>query len=754
MPDENDEIRLAIEWLRSKRGESIVEHGVSEPKEPNFQEPERPLDAKLKATLQDLGIDRLYAHQAAAFDLAETGHDVLVTTGTSSGKTLCYNLPVLQRCLREPAAKALYLFPTKALAQDQLGKLRKLAPASFDCETYDGDTPKPDRAAIRRSAHIVLTNPDMLHLAILPNFSSWARFFRSLRYVVLDEMHAYSGVFGSHVSLIMRRLRRLCEWQGSRPQFIACSATIANGPELFEQLIGKPPETVTADGAASGKRHLLMWNPPEKEDGRRQSSHAESAQLLASMVWLGLRTIAFTRSRLAAEIVLRYAREGLMGIDPKLAARLESYRAGYTPRERREIERRLFDGDLLGIAATDAMELGIDVGDLDAVVMNGYPGSIGSLRQQTGRAGRSGRDALGVLVARDNPLEQYYMRHPELLLGGTAESVRVHPSNPFILSAQLKCAAHERPLAPNELEAFPPESIDRLEEMERTGELTRRAGLWIHPSNDSPAAGVDIRGGGANLYTIYCGGEVLGTLEEWRAFQSAHPEAVYLHRGEQYVVQEFNEAARMVRVVKERVDYYTQPMIDSDVQPTLELRTARVGNTAIRLCSMNVRSQMTGFRRKHLHDDSVLAVVDCLMPAHEMSTIGLEIALDNPWLKPESIEPWIEGVHAFEHLLVGMAPGFVQCETRDLGSTYQPPAFGMNGGLVFVFDGIPGGIGFSEGLLDRAPEWYERALEQLEACPCEDGCPSCVLSPGCPMGNDRISRRNGVAVAHFAADTC
>ena len=750
MPDDSD-IRLAIDWLQAKRGEAIVEHGVSEPKDPRFQEPERPIDPKLLARLHAIGITQLYTHQATAYDLADAGNDVLVTTGTSSGKTLCYNLPVLQRCLREPAARALYLFPTKALAQDQLGKLRKLAPPSFDIETYDGDTPKSQRPGIRQSAHIVLTNPDMLHLAILPNFSSWARFFRSLRYVVLDEMHAYGGVFGSHVALIMRRLRRLCEWQGSRPQFIACSATIANGPDLFEQLIGKTPQTVADDGAASGTRHLLMWNPPDRGDGRRASAHAESAQLLATMVWRGLRTIAFTRSRLAAEIVLRYAREGLSGIDPDLARRLESYRAGYTPQERREIEKRLFGGDLMGIAATDAMELGIDVGDLDAVIMDGYPGSIGSLRQQTGRAGRSGRDALGLLVARDNPLEQYYMRHPELLLGGTAEAVRVHPGNPFILSAQLKCAAHERPLAPNELDAFPPEAIDRLEEMEQTGDIVRRAGLWIHPSNDTPAAGVDIRGGGANQYTIFCEGEILGTLEEWRAFQNAHPEAVYLHRGEQYVVEEFNEAARMVRVIKQKVDYYTQPLIESDVEAGEEMRSARVGNCEIRLCAMNVRAQMTGFRRKHIHDDTVLGVVDCLMPPHEMATIGLEITLADPRLRPESVEPWVEGVHAFEHLLVGLAPGFVQCEKRDLGSNFLPPSFGIDGGRVYVYDGIPGGIGFSEALMEQAPSWFDRVIEQLSSCGCENGCPSCVLSPWCPISNDRIGRRNGIVVSRYAA---
>jgi DEAD/DEAH box helicase domain-containing protein len=749
MPEPPD-IRAAIDWLRANRQEAILEHGVTEPQESKVLDPERPLHPKLIERLAGLGIQNLYTHQATSFDLADAGHDVLITTGTSSGKTLCYNLPVLQRCFREPAARALYLFPTKALAQDQLGKLRKLAGPGIECDTYDGDTPRSQRPGIRNSAHIVLTNPDMLHLAILPNFSSWARFFRSLRYVVLDEMHAYSGVFGSHVALIMRRLRRLCDWQGSRPQFIASSATIANGADLFEQLTGKRPETVSEDGAPSGKRHLLMWNPPDRGDGRRASAHAESAQLLAQMVWRGLRTIAFTRSRLAAEIVLRYARESLVGIDPALARSLESYRAGYTPQERRDIERRLFGGDLMGLAATDAMELGIDVGDLDAVIMDGYPGSIGSLRQQTGRAGRSGRDALGILVARDNPLEQYYMRHPELLLGGAAEAVRVHPANPFILAAQLKCAAHERPLAPNELDAFPPESIDRLEEMEQTGDIVRRAGLWIHPSNDSPAADVDIRGGGANQYTIYCQGEILGTLEEWRAFQNAHPDAVYLHRGEQYLVVEFDEAARMVRVVKQSVDYYTQPVVESEVQPVSEIDTVRAGNTLIRLCHMNVRAQMTGFRRKHIHDDSVLSLADCLMPPHEMATIGLEITLLNPQLSPEVIEAWIDGVHALEHLLVGLAPGFVQCESRDLGSTYQPPSFGIDGGVVYIYDGVPGGIGFSEALVQRAADWYDRVLEHLSSCGCEDGCPSCVLTSWCPSGNDRLSRRSGIAVARFA----
>jgi DEAD/DEAH box helicase domain-containing protein len=397
------------------------------------------------------------------------------------------------------------------------------------------------------------------------------------------------------------------------------------------------------------------------------------------------------------------------------------------------------------------MELGIDVGNLDAVLMDGYPGSIGSLRQQTGRAGRAGRDALGILVARDNPLEQYFMRHPDLLLGGLAEAVKVHPNNPFILSAQLKCAAHERPIAPNELDAFPPEAIDRLEEMEQSGEIVRRAGLWINPKHESPAGAVDIRGGGANAYTILANGEVLGTLEEWRAFQSAHPEAVYLHRGDQYVVREFDQNARIVRVVRQKVDYYTQPMIESEVDSITEIESTRVGNTSVRLCGMNVRAQMIGFRRKHINDDTVLATIDYAMPPHEMSTLGLEITLADPRLSPDSMLGWLEGVHAFEHLLVGLAPSFVQCDARDLGSTFMGPAIGIDGGKIYIYDGIPGGIGFCEALMTRAAEWYDRCFEHLSSCACEDGCPSCVLSAWCPSANDRISRRNGAVVARFAS---
>lgn len=715
----------------------IMQQGVSEAKDAEFLEPERPMHESLRRKLGESNIASLYTHQAAAFDLAAAGKHVLVTSGTSSGKTLCYALPAVDRLLKEPAARAIFIFPTKALAQDQLGKLKQLCPEGIVAATYDGDTPKKDRAAVRANAHIILTNPDMLHVGILPNYQVWNKFLKNLRFVVLDEMHTYSGVFGSHVALIMRRMRRICDWMGSRPQFIGCSATIANGPELFETITGIPPEHVSTDGSARGKRTLLLWNPPEVTEGVRRSPNSETAQLLGSLAVRGVRTLAFAKSRITAELVLRYTREGLMLSNPALAERIESYRAGYTPAERRDIERRLFNGDLLGLSSTDAMELGVDVGALDAVVMNGYPNSISSLRQQAGRAGRGTREALAILVAHDNPLDQFYMRHPEILLAGKAEAVRAHPRNPFILAQQLRCAAHERPLTPTELSFFPEDSLEVLEALEEAGLLRRRSGMWFPPTQDSPASSVDIRGDGSKLYAIEYAGETLGTMEEWRAFMSAHPGAIYLHRGHQYLVRALDIGAQVIDVEPVRVDYYTQSVCETTVDKTVEIASASLSKLDLHLQGLRVTTNVAAFKKKSLLDDSVLGVEELHLPPNTIDTLGLRLDLPADTDEPDL---WLEGVHAMEHLLVALAPTIAQCEPRDLGSAYY--AFWPETGrpAIFVFDAVPGGIGLSDALFRNAGEWLARVEEQLTCCPCAVGCPSCILSPRCPYSNEGLDK--------------
>jgi DEAD/DEAH box helicase domain-containing protein len=690
--------------------------------------------------LREAGLGDFYAHQASAIDLAMAGNDVVVTSGTSSGKTLCYNAPVIDRLLSEPAARALYLFPTKALAQDQLGKLRSLLPTGITAETYDGDTPISRRTAIRSSAHVILTNPDMLHVGILPNHAPWARFFRNLRFVVLDEMHTYSGAFGSHVGNIMRRLSRICAHYSSSPQFIACSATIANPDELFSILTSRRAEVVADDASPSGKRYLLMWNPPLTDDGSRRSSNSETSQVLASLAARNVRTLAFARSRMAAELVLRYTRESLRMVDPDLAEQIESYRAGYTAKERRAIEAKLFKGELLGLSATDALELGVDIGLLDAVVMNGFPGSISSLRQQAGRAGRGTRDGLAILVARNDPLEQYLMRHPELILGGKAEAVRANPANSSILTQHLLCAAHERPIAPSELDSFPENAIEILEQLEEERKLMRRSGFWFYPFPKSPAPGIDIRGEGGDLYQLETAEGTLGTMERWRAFMNAHPGAVYLHRGEQYFVREIEFASRKIRVEPVEVDYYTQSISETQVLTTSQIDEITLANWSVSLDNLHVTTDVTGFRRKSLADGAVLSIEDLDLPQSSFDTVGVHFQLPSRYAQLQ------DGVHAIEHLLLALAPTIAHCEPRDLASAYYGLLPGTTAPAIFIFDSVAGGIGLSEALFASVGDWVQRVTEQLASCKCYDGCPACILSTRCPYSNEGVDKSQALAI--------
>jgi DEAD/DEAH box helicase domain-containing protein len=723
----------------------ISDRGHTDARDPRFMDTERPLRKELRDALIAGGVTSLYTHQATAFDLADAGKDIVVTTGTSSGKTLCYGLPVLQRLLSEPAARAMLLFPTKALAQDQLGKLRRLAPRGMEVNTYDGDTPKHKRPTIRASSHIVLTNPDMLHVGILPNSSSWAKFLKSLRFIVVDEMHAYAGIFGSHVALVLRRLLRLCEYYGSKPQIIACSATIANGCELFTALTGRTPDVVDVDGSGTGARKLLIWNPPETGEGERRSPNSESSQMLAFFAVRGIRSIAFAKSRIVAELVLRYAREALRMVDPELQERLEAYRGGYTPEERRNIEKRLFGGELLGVSATDAMELGIDVGDLDVAIVNGYPGSISSLRQQTGRAGRGKRDGLAILIGHNNPLDQYFMRHPMHLLAGKAEEVRIHKRNRYILSEQLKCAAYERPLGVSDLAHFPEGSLEILETLEAEEVVTRRNGLWFLTSQDSPAADVDIRSEAGPTFVLMSPNGVLGTMEQWRAYSNAHDGAIYLHRGEQYLVEQLDIPAQTIHVRPCKVDYYTQALSETTVSETAHIESRNVGRGQIHLQGLRVTTEVTAYRKKSLANDAVMAVHELDLPSITFETVGLRIDVP-PATYGQEGSHGVGGVHALEHVLLALAPTIAQCEPRDIGSTYYQiwPETGLPS--IFVFDSAPGGIGLTQALFENAGVWLIRAAELVSGCKCSDGCPGCVLSARCPYGNDNVDKMEAVQV--------
>lgn len=723
-----------------------VEHIAARPAV--FKELDMPLPERLRKALQErLGVGRLYRHQTEAIDLARMGHHVIVTTPTASGKSLCYNAPILESLLLDSKARALYLFPTKALAQDQQSKLTLLDlwPDVISA-TYDGDTPKDERHAIKRTARLLVTNPDMLHMGILPYHNGWATFFRNLRYVVVDEAHVYRGVFGAHVGNILRRLRRVCALYGAQPQVIACSATIANPEELFERLTGLTPELVDASrgGAPTGKRRFVFWNPPvfDPATGARRSSNAEVTQLFTGLVEDEIRTIAFTRSRKTAELLLTYARRVLEG---KPAARkIMSYRAGYTPEQRREIERQLFQGELTGVTATNALELGVDIGGVDAVVMTGYPGTVASTWQQAGRAGRRQDESLAILVAADNPLDQFLMRQPDYFFERPAEHAALDPTNKHILGGHLLCAAYEAPLTDDDAELFGGERArwvaNRLVE---EGVLAARGDRLHYVGSEYPAALVNIRSASANQYQIVNGTKTLGTVEEARAFETLHPGAIYLHMGESYLVEELDATARQAIVRPAAINYFTEPKTESQIEILATGGSKEFGDTVAYFGDVRVTTQVVGFRQKQLFSDDVLGVFDLDLPEQTFETEAIWYPL--PLALVEELEAagldLAGGVHAVEHASIGLLPLFALCDRNDIGGVSTPYQVQVGAPTIFVHDAHPGGVGIAETGFRLVHEWLGATLTLIEECPCEDGCPSCIQSPKCGNNNEPLDKK-------------
>lgn len=708
-------------------------------------EPRIPLDTAIRQQLQAVGIQELYSHQAHACDAVARGEDIVVTCGTDSGKSLCYVLPTLKALLEEPAARALFLFPTKALAQDQMRRLRGLLPNSYHVSTYDGDTPYSERTRIRNRAHIILSNPDMLHVGILPNHPIWATYLKNLRIIAIDELHTLSGVFGSHTALVLRRLLRLCQRYGSNPRIIGTSATIGNPEQLFERLIGRVPRLIDEDGAPSGTRTLYVHNPPIGNDGGRASSNYASGAILAALVKRGVRTIAFSQSRVAAELVLSYARRFLEG--SPLCAKVDSYRAGYTAAERRNIEQRLFAGDLLGLSSTNAMELGVDIGALDVVLMNGYPGSVNSMMQQAGRAGRRASEGATILVARDTPIDQFYARNPRLLVEAHPEGIAIKPENQVILQGHLRCAAWERPLFPEDLAHFPDGADDAIRELFLSSALQRRASGWACVKATSPALEIGLRGAEAE-YVLLLDGETIGTLEEWRAFTTAHKGAVYLHRGDSYIVEKLDYFSRTVTLQPFDGDYYTRTLVRSTVE-TLDVLGERDANgVGVSLAEVEVTRQPVSFERRRAVDDVVLDRNDLDLPPRTWITTAVVLHFD---VQPEPLsedDEWIGAIHGFEHLASAMAPLIAECSRNDIGSDWEV----LDTARIAVYDGTPGGVGISELLFDGADRWLQACATTALQCECDAGCPGCIISPSCVTLNEALTKRAVCALAEAILD--
>ncbi|MDQ4079088.1 MAG: DEAD/DEAH box helicase [Chloroflexota bacterium] len=777
----------------------------------------RVLDPRLQAALQARGIGQLYTHQVEAVEAAMGGEHLVVVTPTASGKTLCYNLPVLNTLLAEPQARALYLFPTKALAQDQRHELHgmlEVLGAPISAEVYDGDTPTSARRSIRASADIVISNPDMLHTGILPHHTQWLSLWTNLRYIVIDEVHHYRGLFGSHFANLLRRLRRIARFYGCDPQIIAASATIANPGELVERLIDAevPVRVIDRSGAPRGEKHFIFWNPPPYNEqlGLRRSALLESQRVASQFLQDDVQTIVFTRSRLSTEVLLRYLQdEGRrMGL-PEDAVR--GYRGGYLPLERREIEQGLRAGEVRGVVSTNALELGIDIGQLDACVMNGYPGTIASTWQQAGRAGRRTAGSAALLVASSHPLDQFIVRHPEWFFAASPEHARINPDNLSILVNHIKCACFELPFAPEE--GFgtlpPPVTREILAFLEEEGIIHSAADTYYWTAESYPAEGVSLRTANDGLLiTEQPGGIVIGEVERFSIHQMCFPGAIYMHEGRQYLVEEVDLEAGRAHARAVEVEYYTR--VQSKRSVAVQETFAGDEVTGRNWGEVVVTSRATGFKKIKLHTHENLGLVDLDLPESQLHTtaywltfpieveeerrdygpnwrqqrlrtraregfrcadcriseeeLGRELDVhhiipfrefgyvpgkNDGYLAANDLsnlvalcptchrrsEPWYRsdvamGLQGVAHALGNIAPLFLMCDARDLGSTSEMRPSQSNGPMIFLYDAVPGGIGFAEQLYALHGELLAATESLIRDCPCQQGCPACIGPDG------------------------
>jgi DEAD/DEAH box helicase domain-containing protein len=725
----------------------------------------RSIRPEVVEAVRSLGIDRPWEHQARTAGHALRGESVVISTGTASGKSLAYQVPVLSALLDghdapgRRGATALYLSPTKALAADQLRTLRRLAAplaTSVRPATYDGDTGHEERAWAREHANLLLTNPDMLHRGLLPGHRRWSAFLRALRFVVIDECHVYRGVFGSHVAQVLRRLRRVAAHYGARPVFLLASATTAEPGVSAARLTGLPVAEVTEDASPRGELVFALWEPPlteargERGAPVRRTATAETAELLTDLAASHVRTVAFVRSRAAAELVAVIAQERLAATDRNLAGRVAAYRGGYLPEERRDLERALHSGELLGLAATTALELGVDIAGLDAVLLAGYPGTRASLWQQAGRAGRQRQGALAVLVARDDPLDTYLVHHPEALFQRPVETTVLDPANPYVLAPHLCAAAAELPLTDADFAAdLFGETAAGLPEKLAARELLRRRGTsWYWTRRERAADLVDIRGqGGEPVRVVEADtGRLLGTVDAAAAHTTVHEGAVHLHQGRTYVVREL-DLTDSVALVEESSPPWTTSARDTTELSVLETDTEVPWGEA-RLCfgSVEVTNQVVSYLRRRLITGEVLGETRLDLPPRTLRTRAVWWTMTEDQMEAATLDPDIlpGALHAAEHAAIGMLPLFATCDRWDIGgvSTALHPDTLLP--TVFVHDGHPGGAGFAERAFHTARPWLTATRDAIAACECETGCPSCIQSPKCGNGNDPLHKSGAI----------
>ncbi|UQX10642.1 DEAD/DEAH box helicase [Candidatus Mycobacterium methanotrophicum] len=714
----------------------------------------------------DHGVSSPWAHQVDAAELAHAGRHVVISTGTASGKSLAYQLPILNALASDPRARALYLSPTKALGHDQMRAAHALTAAipldDVAPTAYDGDSPAEVRRFARERSRWLFSNPDMIHLALLRNHARWAVFLRGLRFLVVDECHYYHGVFGSNVAMVLRRLLRLCARYSAdsattslTPTVIFASATTAAPGASAAELIGQPVAEITEDGSPQGARTVALWEPALRgdllgENGApvRRSAGSEAARVMADLIAEGASTLTFVRSRRGAELTALAARARLADIAPELTESVASYRAGYLPEDRRALERALVDGQLRGLATTNALELGVDIAGLDAVVLAGFPGTVTSFWQQAGRSGRRGQAALVLLIARDDPLDTYLVHHPAALLDKPIERVVIDPANPYILGPQLLCAATELPLEDAEVRAFGAEQV--AEGLVDDGLLRRRAGRYFPAPGVDPHPAVDIRGstGGQIVIVESETGRLLGTTGIGQAAASVHPGAVYLHQGESYVVDSLSLEEGMAFVHAEDPGYATFARECTDITVTGAGERRVFGSLALGLVPASVTTQVVGYLRRRLTGE-VIDFIELDMPAYTLATTAVMYTITPEALRRNGIDaPQIPGsLHAAEHAAIGLLPLVASCDRGDIGglsTAVGPEPDGLPS--VFVYDGYPGGAGFAEQGFRRASTWLGATAAAIEACECPSGCPSCVQSPKCGSGNEPLDKAGAMRV--------
>jgi DEAD/DEAH box helicase domain-containing protein len=727
----------------ARRDGRIVAESSEEERESKLVELPGSLDPNLVERLRAVGVQRLYSHQRAAYEAARAAN-LVITSGTASGKSLAFNLPVLDAIAADAKRRALYLYPTKALAQDQARSLAALRPPNLREAIYDGDTPREERPAIRRRSNLVLTNPDMLHVGILPHHKSWGDFLANLGWVVVDEAHTYRGVFGSHVANVLRRLRRIARAYGGEPRFLLASATIANPVGLAEELVGTPFELIDDDGAPRSGREIAMWNPPliDKATGTRRSPLGEAADLLAELVSHGVRTICFLKSRRGIELIQRFAREALEARGkPELAARIAPYRGGYTPQQRREIEARLSAGELLAVVATDALELGIDIGELDAAICVTFPGTVASLRQMWGRAGRR-RRGLAVYVAGQDALDQFFCRHPEEFIGRPVEAAILDHESEQIASRHMVAAAYELPLSEEDSEAFGPGWRERAGRLVAAGQLREAGGRVMPRSSEFVAAKVPLRSASTDSVAVIerDSGEMLGLVEAERAFTTIHPGAIYLHLGRSYEVEQLDVKGRRAVVSRFDGDWYTRPKKETDIYIERIREQRSTAGVELHFGEVSVSEQVIAYQRVSIAEQEPFDIVALELPEQQFVTQALWYVLPERLSGALPSDVLLGALHATEHGQIAVLPLIAMCDRWDIGGLSTNVHFQTGRSTIFIYDGHPGGVGITL----RGYEQFERLLGDAERliaeCPCEASCPSCVQSPKCGNLNEPLHK--------------